>query len=622
MVNLTATDALFLDAWEPVSDLPVWQWVQENIVLGSDSELKRMDFDLVPMHKFCFVKFAEARLRRFTMMVAAQSGKTSVNLGYAAWKVRNKPNDCIWYADNAQKAKTFYKLKILPWLENCSAVKGMIPKARDKKTNTLIQFDSMNLHILGAEAKGNRESVTAFEIWADEYRRWPKGAGTAIDNRFKTIREYKKFVFSTAGDENDELHNEWKSGSQHLFFWTCPHCQHKQTFRFGREATSLYPEARECGGFVWDTNEVTKPSENTYNFPELEKTVRYECENKDCKYRFKYSERFQLIKTLEPIQMNPLADEDNVSVHWWEAYMPWAECAWGKIAVKFIKATYAAKTGDFEPLKVFVTETLGEPWRVPVKAQFTRGKVLERCGDYSVGETWDVQRDLSGRPSVCHVITADIQHGYLYYVMRQVRKLEFGGGSRLIDCGKMPWFDDLRAYQMAKKVDSGCVYLDCAYKPNEVYEACTAFGQWIDCSPLQHKSGRWWTGWRPVTGADNDYFNDVVNGIAIRRPWRDSNRDINIGKSGHARQIRVWEISKSHYRSRLFEYALPGLLPGWEIPQNIPNEYVEQMGHVTKRPKTNASGQVVDEEWHESGRHDFPDCEQFQLAAVDIGGWR
>lgn len=593
--------------WEPPSSEPSWRWIEENVSLGQDSELKRFDFDLCPMHKFFHEAAQNPRVKWVTQMVAAQTGKTTNALAEVVHSVINDPRPTAWYTDTSEKAKSDYKTKIKPFFENCDAVQAEFPTDRSKKSQRLVQFTSMNFHVLGAESKSNRESITISRAFCDEVRKYKPGALVQIDNRMKTIRNSKRFVFSSAGDEFDDLHRAFNEGTRHFFFWTCPHCGHKQTFRFGRDATTLYPQPRDHGGFVWDSNEVTHPDDFTFNFVELAKTVRYECENAACKYRFQQSERPQLMRTLEPIATNPHADPANVSMQWWEAYMPWADCDWHKIVIKFLRAQLAAKRGDFEALRVFVCETLGEPWRPPGGHKLLAGDILKRCGEYAIREPW--------ADAKTKIITVDVQQGYLYFENRHYNAL---GESRLFDCGTLPGFEDLRAYQLANGLLDKCVFIDCAYEPSSVFEACLQHGRWIQ-SPA-HPTGVAWDGWTPVRGDERTDFIHKEEGDSVKRHWRWFDQDARAGKAGLPRRIRIYIFSKDFYRERLFLYALKGKLP-WTIAKNIEThcpEYLKQMGNVERRELLDAAGQQEGWEWHEKGRHDYPDCEQMQLAVADF----
>lgn len=609
---MTEQEQAIAAAWEPVSDEPAWKWIEQHVPLPPDSELKNFDFELFPLAKFvvdnlCHNEF----LRRFTEMLSAQVGKTVTILAYLCWKIVNRPSGVGWYTDTGLNAKGDYKTKILPALEDCDKVAPLLPSDRSKKNNTLVQFGFMNLRVLGAESRSNREGKTIAEVLCDEVRNYPQGAMEQIDNRFKTITNYRRILFSSAGDITQEPWPSFQKGTRHLGFWFCPHCQHKQTFRFGRKESPLYPQAREHGGFIWADDEKTHPAENVYNFQELIPTIRYQCEQ--CRYEFKEAEKIPLIKQTKFEQTNPMTNPSDISVHCWEAYMPFAGCSWGNIVMKFLNAIVAMRQGNVELMKVFVKETLGEPWEdrgeKPVE-----GDIAKRCGEFSVGEEWDKEIKCARQ------ITVDVQLGFVKFNYSIFNR---AGDKRTVKVGQLATFDELRAFQNAMKVPDRGVAIDCAHRPADVHEECLKYGNWKQ-DPTGGRD-HFWNGWVPLLGDDAEEFTNWVfdkdkNRIAIKAYFKPVLINAREGKAGRQRPIHRYSWSGPHYKTELYFRRIKGLGPLWEIPKNISQEYLKQMQTVERRELRNAEGAVIGYEWHERGRHDDPDCELMQLVLADING--
>jgi len=489
---MTAAETILADAWTPPSDQPIWQWVEENVELGNDSEIKgKVSFDWVPMGKFFLNQCQNPRVKRIAVMVSAQSAKTKNTEFFVMWSAKNRPQEMIWYQDDNVSAKTFFKTRLLPDLEDCAAVRPLLPTRRDRKNQTLIQFDSMNLYVLGANNRKNRERITAAVVLCDEIRNYPPGAMQGIRNRYKTIRNYKEIMFSTAGIEDDELHQTFKDGTQHFFHWTCPHCQHKQPFRFGRKATVLFPKAREHGGMIWDDNPTTHPSEGVWNFDEVAKTVRYECENPECKHQFRNSDKLSLIKTIEAVQTNPMASEQ-VSMHWNEMYMPWPECDWEKIAIKFLKAKVAASRGDKEPLKVFVQESLGEPWVDNDTA--IRELPVTIAQPSESGKFWEHQDYI--------FLLVDVQRLGFWALVQCWSK---NGSEMNIWAGELRTWDDVQAVQEEFNVPHSSVFVDCGDRMREVFAECVKRGKEVVVNMNGRPQAAWQT-WVATKGEDRDSY--------------------------------------------------------------------------------------------------------------------
>jgi hypothetical protein len=609
---VTDLPKLASQAWEPVSEKRGWEWVQEFCELPPDSELKTFDFELFPLARFVLEQLCHNELlKRFTEMLSAQVGKTVTILAYLCWKIKNRPSSVGWYTDTGINAKHDYKTKVLPALEGCAPIVDLLPSDRVKKGNTLIQFGFMNLRVMGAESKSNREGKTISEVLCDEVRNYPAGAMEQIDNRFKTITNFRRILFSSAGEITQEPWVSFKKGTCHLGFWKCPKCGHSQTFRFGRIESPLYPEKRKCGGFIWDDNELTHPSEDVYNLPALAQTIRYQCENEACKHEFKESEKTSLLRSVEFRQTNPMADPSDVSVHCWEAYMPFSGCSWVSIVSKFLNALVAMNQGNIEPMKVFQKETLGEPWEER-GVQVMEGEIMDRCGEYSIGEEWPPE------VKCAKVITFDNQRGFLKF---NYSIYNLAGEKRTVETGSLATFDDLRAYQLAKKVMDRGVGGDCAHKPNDVYDACLKFGRWMP-DPTGGKD-HIWNGWLPLLGDDAEEFTTYIldkdkNKIAIKSFWKAVLITANEGRGGAPKPIHRFSWSNPHYKHQLYFVRIKGIGPSWQIPKNVTPQYVKEVQAVVRKDIRDAEGKIIGHEWHEKGRHDDSDCEQMQLVMADI----
>lgn len=611
---MTDSDKIYQEAWEPVSDKRGWEWVAEHCELPADSELKAFDFELFWLARFVLENLChDEYLKRFTEMVSAQVGKTVTILAYLCWKIKNRPSSVGWYTDTGINAKHDFKTKILPALEECKPVSPLLPVERSKKNNTLIQFGFMNLRVMGAESKSNREGKTISEVLCDEVRNYPPGAMAQIDNRFKTITNWRRIIFSSAGDTLSEPWTSFQKGTRHLGFWKCPKCGHAQTFRFGLKESPLYPQSRKCGGFIWTDNEVTHPSEDVYNFAELDKTIRYQCENETCKHEIAECDKLPLIRDTQPMQTNPMADPSDVSVHCWEAYMPFAGCSWSSIVHKFLNALVAMRHGDIEPMKVFEQETLGEPWEDKgVKPM--EGEILERRGEYSIGEEWPSEIKCARQ------LTFDNQRGFVKFNYSIFNR---AGEKRTVETGSIPTFDELRAYQLAKKIQDRCVGGDCAHKPNDVYDACLKYGAWIQ-DPTGGKN-HLWNGWLPLLGDDAEEFTNYLtdkdgNQITIKAHWKAVLITANEGRSGRQKPIHRFSWSNPHYKHQLYFVHIKGLGARWEIPKNVGEQYVKEVQAVERKDIRDAEGKVTGHEWKERGRHDDSDCELMQLVMTDING--
>lgn len=579
-------------------------WVEENIYLAGDAELKgAVSFDLLPMVRFFLRACQRAGVRTVVLICSAQSAKTQSVQFYLIWKIKNSPGPTIWYIDTSESARLFSQTRLWNDLHGCDLIAEELPKNRHMKKWSLMQLTSMNLYVLGANAKRNRERISAETVLCDERRNYPKGAMASIRNRYKTFRNSKEISFTTAGAQFDEVHQAFLFGSQTFFHWACLSCGHRQPFRFGRGKTTMFPTERACGGVIWEDNRLTHPSEHVWNIAEVRKTVRYECENPACKRHYYTHEKPALLATMTEennwgaVQTNLLASPENISVYWNELYMPWPDASFESVATKFLQAQVSLKRAhNNEPMKVFVTETLGEPWKEETKT-FEPSAVLKCRGDYALGEAW-LERDAK-------ILTVDVQRGHLIYVIRQWKA---GGASRLLNCGRILDFEELEKLREREGIPSEVTWIDSAHDTQKVYEACLRYG------------------WIALLGDDArdfhrlEYDEREKKNVPIRSYWKSVDIDPSVGKKSGTITIRRFSWCNDHYKTMLYQDFIPqrdGRT--WLLPRNISPEYVEQLSCTELQEITESDGSIT-RKWIELDRHDFADGELMQLVVADQGG--
>lgn len=610
---MTTCESFIRAALEPPSDLPIDHWIELNVALGKDSDLKgQVSFQLFPQMRYFLRCCADPDIRSVIAMISAQSGKTKGAEFFLIHKVINNPEPVIWYSDTQDTAKETSQTRLDRDFDGCEILRDQFPKDRSRQAWGQIRFTSMDLFVRGAEAKRNREHTSASTVLCDERRNYPPGAMASIRNRYKTFRRSKEISFSTAGIENDELHVAFKQGTQTFFHWTCLSCGHRQPFRFGRKATALFAQARECGGLIWEKSAATHPRDDVWVFSEVEKTVRYECENPACRRLYRNYEKPLLLATMNEknnfgaVQMNPMAYSKHVSMHWNELYMPWADASWEMTVEKFLKAYVNLKlTHNEEPLKVFVQEGEGCPWRVDTE-KIENEVLLARRGSYLFGEQWPAEIK-----SVL-ILTFDVQLGYLVYIVRQWQP---GGASRLVECGTAIDFEGLRLIQQRLKIKDKCVWGDSPYDQLKVFRACQAYG------------------WIAMLGSDDKEFARRVFNEAtkkwelVKTFWKMSLIDPATGQKLQGRsQLQRVSWCNNHYLDLLYGFLIPGesrseakhQAPAWEIPSNISHDYIAQMSAIERFKETDADG-VVTWKYRWTGPHDYADCEQEQIVVSEQG---
>ena len=596
-------EQILREACTPPSRLSTWRWIEENVYLDptmSDFSGK-VRFDFFPASKIFFNHLDNPRLRKSTVMKCSQSGFTENAIMYVERRIKENPVTTMWVGANAQKTEEDAKKRIWPAIENCPVVAELSPPPEDRErwTKRLIMFDSMNLMIRGSESRMALQGDPAGLIICDERREWKPGRIHLLRKRTRSKMAPLEISIGAAGKKGDELHADWLEGSQTFIHFTCPKCNHSQPWRFGKDPTTLFPDARPLGGVVWPTNDVTKPNGN-WNYDEVKKSARYECEK--CGEQFPNSQKLALLKTSHEFHRNPSALPRIFSLQVNAMVLPFTETEWGDIVVEFLKAKDAMKCGDIEPMIAFVTETLGEPWELRNEKQ-KESELLERCGDYKLGQFWTDTNDPKAiEPKTVFVITVDRQLMHVVYVIRQWRQ---NGQSRLVWCGVKPSMDEIREMQLQLTIRNKCVWADDGGTLSaEFRQTCLR------------------NGWNVLKGEDYEHF--TISGKeqekSYRQGWRATEFDPGVGTTQQGRAtMTAYLWSNPWFKDKLYNIFTVGKGPLWELPKDIPPVYVKELMANEWREKTRNDGRI-EGYWHESGPDHFADCELEQLVVAEIAG--
>lgn len=618
--DLLAACSLAFKAPSPLSDT---EWLRENYQVQRGPEPGAPNFDHYPIARFIFEFLNAVGLKRFVMMVSAQSTKTETAIMKLCRRIAERPVDTMWITATKDSAKEFTQKALYDSIRCCPPAMAFAPPLKSWSKG-LVMFDSCRLIMRGSNSRIGLQGDPIGMLVCDERREWKPGAINLVRKRVRTFPDALEISMGVAGRENDELHRDFEHGSQTFFHWRCPKCNHSQPFRFGRDASALYPDERKCGGIIWDTNDTTCPG-GKWDYEEVRKTVRYQCENEECKAEFRNHEKLELLKTLHPFHRNVKAlREGLISVHWWAAYMHWASCDWANIAVEFLQATAAVKVGDLEPLIAFITETLGEPWQTHNRKK-AEGDIIKRCGTYSLGEpigTFNIEdKRWALDPDTILLLTFDRQKLCLKWVVRQwFFRGNRKGASRLVDCGESTEYLSLKNdVQIKWRIPHNTIFNQKGRANGHIY------GDDGGRQTQEFRTACIANGWIPLKGEKFRYYTDREVGPngeekVIRRGWRPAEFDVGMGQvAQYKATIAAWEFSPWWFKEKLYCNFLMGRGPEWQIPKNIPKEYLSELTADVLMEKKRPDGST-EQYFHESDVNDFGDCEVMQLVVADIVG--
>lgn len=560
------------DAWRPIDRRPPWQWAEDNIVIDKTSPFAgKFRADTAPWTKRVMECFADNGISDISVMCAAQSSKTQTIMILLAWAIAEDAGPAMWVMAANDEAKTFCRTRLMPTLEDCAAIKPLLPNDRGGIRSTEIDFASMPLVVNGANSKSKLQSKPIRWLFLDEVRNYPKGALEMVQKRTRAFWNSRTVIISTPDMQHDEVHQAFLAGSQEHLYVACPSC----AGRFVQEWSQM----------KWDDNEVTRPH-GVWNFDKLAATVRMECPKCGHRIHDRPQERKALARSGVWIAHNPDAPKNKVSFTWSAMLPPWV--AWRELVEEFLQAHKSLTWHDHEKLKSFVNESLGQPWEDTMKDVKDWSWLEERKAPYTVRSTW---ADESRR-----FLTADLQKDHLVYVCRAWAN---GGASRLIDYGRVVNFDELRALQKDLAVDSDDVAIDTGYNATVVYQEIV-------------KSGYQWKAFKGDSA--QCYTNE-----GVRRCWTSSRADPAIGtaQQGKLRPIRLF-FWAGHLTKDILYQHMRGLAAPWELPEDVSQQYLDEVTAEIREERVDAKGRVS-YEWIQVRKDNHAlDCECMNLVAALI----
>lgn len=577
----------------PPSKAPAWRWCEDHFELDQSSRMKfsKYSTDFTPFVRLIFGASQNPETRQVHAMIAAQFFKSQFLICFFGWILENQPGQLMWIMANAEMCEDFIEIRLKRALKNCRVLAPKLAgMTRSMDRKDLIQFPSMDVIVLGSNSLAKLQSWAIQYLVCDERADWKPGAIEAARNRLASFDNRLEISAGTAGTEGDRWHLDFLDGSQTICHFNCLKCGHSQPWRFGREPTSIFKEPRAKGGVTWEKAERTKPGKDGWENAVME-TVVFECES--CGHHHRPEDKKEMVKTIHGKDYNPGADHRIKSFQ--SSVLPclWDTAHWGRVAIKFLKATEELAFGNKEPLKDFVTKVLCEPWR-------------ESMAQPDLTDTFDLIREPYGwnevwPAEVTRFMGVDCQAKGGDHFWWAIRSISSTGQRRLVAYGKALTFEQLEEVRKSYGVPVTNAVIDHGYKGATVARFCAA------------------TGWKPMKGEEDAHFTARVNGKAVRRYWQATKINPQLGQkaSGPRREVTLYRWSNPSFKD-LLNNCLTGLTPGFSVPLEPGKDWLSHMSAEQRVEEKNSRGELVSR-WKEIRDDDhLRDCELMILAAMHI----
>ena len=575
-----ALTTLLAPNWSLPERIPPWKWCEENV--------KNIPYSPIPGHfksanspwaREVMEAMADPDIRLVSIVAPVQSSKTIGAELCLCYIIANFPGPCLWLSQTDADAKDQAEARLHKLFSECDAVKKLFPADRHKKkTQTVFFSNGMTLWVLGAHAKSNLQSRSIRWLIGDETWQWPNGHMQQAEARVTAFGWLGKCIFlSQGGTENDDTHRKFETTDMREWEFECPKCGKYQPYKWSN--------------IEWDKN--YRDGEGRMDFAKVRSSVRLVCEF--CKHEIADSDanRKLLNSSAKFVPQNPNAPTTKAGFHWNSL----ASMSWGELAEMYLRAKESCRRGDLEDLKNFYQKRLALPWG-DLEEDFTLD--ISPSG-YRMGDDWESEAAVGAKGAILppphenknrvrlRFLTVDVQMDHFYAV---VRSWACDASSRLVYCAKLQTWEDVEILQNRFGVFPQLVFVDAGYSTFEVYRNCA-----------KHN-------WTALMGDGRRDFPHRVNGKITQRFYSTARHPL---VSDRKCRMHYWSnLGIKDTLARLRSNRNPDEGSTWEVPSDVPEEYLKMLDSEQRVKKGNSW------EWRQIGKrpNHYWDCEAMQVCAA------
>jgi len=557
-----------------------WEWLERNITSipyspkGGKFTTSHTRWMRAPLEAI-----ADDSIKLVMMLASVQSSKSLILHGALNWIIKNKPGQTLYILNTDEEARDESETRLQRLFESTPPIKELYNTNRHKnKTQSILFRNGMQLNVLGQESPNNLQRRSIRWLFLDETWLFKKGSISEARARTTAYGRLGKTILASQGsEEGDDTDRLWKLTNQAHWNYKCPNCGKHHEYKFEN--------------LEWSKD--SKDDEGNWNWKDVKDSTALKCPTCGIYHEDTERKRYELNKNGCYVATYEGAEQENHGYHWN------GMCAlpWGKLAVQYLQAKQAMKRGEVEPMRIFQQKRMGKPWseslddykmEVPEDAGFTLGESeWEQCGYIDINKQLTSDATL-GIVRLC-VMSIDVQMDCFYYV---VRLLSIDGMSRLINCGRVSFWEDLKAVQEKHEIHPAFVFVDSGFgKKGEVYEQC-ALNAWTALKG---------------DGMRDRFSHTQPNGKKIFKFYSELTKagtpSGKVAKLHHYSNLNVKDIL-----DRLKRYP-----DKWQVPPDVPEEYLKSL-ESEKRIRTR-SGQW---RWEQQGKraNHYWDCEVMITAAM------
>lgn len=576
------------NGWAPVDRRPIYEWAKDHVVLPS-SYAQPGPFDVSTSRYMIepFDAILSHGVRQVDIRKAIQTAGTLVAEVSILYFLANAPGPIMWTQQSDADAKEHFKGRFNALMKRCAPVAALIPKHdRHAMSTTEVWFGDFFLigngaNINNLQSKSIRYKINS-EVWL-----WKQGLMSDAKGRvsaFERVGTSKILNESQGSFEGDDADREWSEGTQEHWSVKCEGCgEHAPLEFFGRAKDA--PEKRV--GVVW--SEEARSETGRWNVAKAAETVRYRCPHCGHEHENSTTQRARWNQTGHYQAKNPSAPSTHRSFTWNSL----CNTDHAQLVAEYLNATNTKLRGDIVPLQNFFQKRLAKAWRdesqtVDVVELLTSNYTLT---DLDQSKSWATKIDNEAHRVMC----LDRQKDHLWGVARAIRA---DGSSRLIFRGRISTPEEAEAIRERFGIPPRLVFQDAQYSTSKVYDDGARFG------------------WTALHGAGQNRFAHYPRGSkkAVYKFYSPAKTANHNGKM----------VNYLHWSSDPVKDILDRLRKGegvgWEIPDDVGEDYKAQLNGETKRERINKTTGRPEWRWTKTGPNHLWDCEAMIVLFLLIMG--
>jgi phage terminase large subunit GpA-like protein len=545
----------------PPARLPPSEWASGRVVI-QDGLTPKYQIENAPWQREPLDTLADAEAKEIVFLAPIGTGKTTFMEAGLQYIIAEDPGPTLLVGQTDDDLKDWAETRMDYAIRNTPETAALLPEDRHKRRKMQILFPHMSLFLTGANLSG-LQSKSMRRVFNDEA--WQYRPGMLNESRGRLHDRWNRqfFILSQAGVKGDDLDKSWEHSDKREFSFDCPKCAAVQPWKWCNVA-----------GYDDETQDHLTRAKSAYG----------RCDNPDCDWT--WHDHTQSRRTLaESARYVATAQglPGHVGFHY-NVLCNWRKPLW-EIVLLWLEAKDAMKVGNIDPLRQFIQKRLAEAWEEDLtdnrEALVGNGYLMS---EFSGGQKIDDE--------AFRFLTVDKQRDHFWAGIRAWRG---DGTSRLLTYARIETFDQIHDLAERYKVPAKMVFIDAQYDTDLVYS---------------YSAPRDWTA---LHGSGQKSFPfRKQNGDVIQRPFtRFSEASNTSGKRtryAHWSSDRVKDILHAHRT---------GSAAAWDIPDDVPQEYLKQIDSEIKREMVNSKTKQSEFRWVKTRNNNHAwDVEAMQIVAA------